>query len=230
MMAPLISIESQRGEFLGTRSAANSAEHGDIGQLLVSCHAAQQEAAATHISAPDELAGETQPLPKVRKEALHIFSSGDAAEEDDFIAVESSERGCRCCERFDVARFGDIDGHGGKLPEATWIHGRIPRQQSARWGNHLRAGDSARRSGKVPRVGQLSAEVQAAAKGEYFAERGVADLDAAREFECRLRSQQHPRSEAPGMRGGEKEYPFHDLREMPAQGMGYAKPRRFMIA
>ena len=219
---------SQRRKFLWPGSAAGGAENGDVRQFLAAGHAAQQEAAATHVSAPHKVSGKTQPLAEVGEEAFDIFTRGDAPQEDDLVDIESRERRCRCRERFDVTRIGDIHLDGGKFPETGGVHGRIPRQQSARWSNHLRAGDGAGRPRKAARIGELSAEVQAAAKGEYFSQGRVADLDAASEFEGRLRPEQHPCSEASGVGGREKEDPRHSSMDGPAPAMGYAKLRRFI--
>jgi len=221
---------SPRRQFRRPVSAPDRAEHGNVGQFLVSLHAPQQKAAAAHVAAPDEIAGEAQALAEMRKETFRIFSGGDAPKKDEFVDLESRQCDGRFRERFEVTRFGDIDGHGGKLPKAGGIHGRIPRQQSARGGDYLGAGCSPGRPGEVAGIGQLSAKVQTAAKGEYFAQSGVADLHAAGEFEFCLGPQKHPRPESAGVRGREEEYPIHGQGNMPAPRMGCTKPKRFIIA
>jgi len=165
----------------------------------------------------------------VGQEAFHIFSGGDAAQEDDFVEVKSSERHRRRHKRLDVARLGDIDWNRSKFPETGWIDGRIPWQQSARGSNHLRAGGQSGRPGEVTRIRQLSAKIKAAAKGEHFAKRCVPDLNAASEFESRFRSQEHPSSESSRVRGREKKHALHGSNDLRADATRATKPARFIM-
>jgi len=196
-------------KFLRSAATAYGAEHRGVGQFLVSRHAAQQETAATQVSAPDEIAWETQPLAEMREQAFHIFSRGDAPQKDDFIDVQFGQRGHGGSERSDIAWLGNIDRHGGEFPEASRVHRRVPAHQPAGGRDDQGAGRGLGRLGEAARVGQLSAKIKAAAKGEHFAQRGVPDLHAPGQLESGFRPQKHLCPESARVRGREKKHALH---------------------
>lgn len=57
--------------------------NGHIGELRTRAHAPQHQAAATHVSATDELSGKEKPFTKDLEQRLYVLRCGNAAQEDD---------------------------------------------------------------------------------------------------------------------------------------------------
>src|SRR5580704_4303834 len=97
------------------RSAAVAFRCGDrhVGQLDVLTSAAQHQAAAAHISAPDKLRRKKQALAENSEQRFYVFRSRDASEKHDFAVRSNSfgERASVAFKRIAEAWVAVIDGN-----------------------------------------------------------------------------------------------------------------------
>ena len=110
---------SSRLQFGRSLSLSHRARHGDVRQFVAIDRAAQQQSAAAHVPAPDEIRWKTQPFPKMREENIDIFSRGDASQQNNFRVCRQFFRESldRAFEGFAIARIVFIDVDGGELAQ-----------------------------------------------------------------------------------------------------------------
>ena len=92
-------------------TVADRAENGAVGELAALSRRAQQQPAAAHVPAPDEIAGEEQPRAEDLEQDVDILARRDAAEEND-LRVGSREGGQLprvAMNGRPVARVRDVD-------------------------------------------------------------------------------------------------------------------------
>src|SRR3954470_24968310 len=137
---------------------------GCVRQFLAAAGAAEHQAAAAHIAAPDEFLGKQQSVAEHRNHRREILDRRDTAEEDE-VAVAAGEfvnAAARTLERAAVERVVSVNGNGGDGAKMLEGDDRLRRNQAHAGGNHEGAGQVGGWRGKGLRVSELAAEVQTA--------------------------------------------------------------------
>ena len=120
---------SSRLELRWALSFSHGASDRDVAELAAVDGAAEEQSAAAHVAAPDEIGGETETLPKMLEQNIDVFRRSDAAEKNDLGGVRQFFR-----EQLDVALqrgaitrivFVNIDfGEFAQIGQADGLRGR----------------------------------------------------------------------------------------------------------
>jgi len=198
----------ERREARRALAVVRGARHRRVRQLDAVAGRAQQEPAAAHVAASDEVGWEDEARTEAVEQHVAVLGGRDAAEQDRGAVLGEAlrERARVATQRLVVARVRrvDVDAAEGAQPLGGEPRGRIDETRVA--GDH--ADDV---SGIALRealgVRELAAKVEAAREGERFAERHAVPVEAAREREGRVGVQEVAGADAAHLGGREQEDP-----------------------
>jgi hypothetical protein len=132
---PSVSTPGARASFAGARWTA---PHGALPRARTrvrsrSADAAQQQPAAAHVAATDELRRKAQPLAEHVEQQVHVLAGGDAAQQHDARFIRQRRPpGCGCPAAAARGSAGrEVDGHGAERGEVVARDGLVGRQQAA---------------------------------------------------------------------------------------------------
>jgi hypothetical protein len=156
---------------------ADGALNGHVRQFFSRAGAPQQQSAAAHVAAADEIDRELEPLAEHLRQHVDVLGRGNAAEQDD-LAVGADllvERAGACEQRTAIPRIVGGDVHTGKGADRGVRHRGLDGTQSGVRRDDQRSASSELRGGirrprERQRVGELALEVETADEGEYFAD------------------------------------------------------------
>jgi len=157
--------------------------HRNIGELFAAARAAEHQPAAAHVSASCKFGREEKPLSKNVQQGFDIFRRGDAAEQNDFAVCSEAlgEQARIALERKAVSCVGQRNRGGRDIAERFSSEQRFAWKQTAAGCNHEDSVRIGRRLGEGLGVSELAAEVEAADKGEGFAESQAAVAEPQRQ-------------------------------------------------
>jgi len=146
--------------------------HRNIGELFAAARTAEHQPAAAHVSSSCKLGREEKPLSENVQQGFDIFRRGDAAEQDDFAFCSEAfgEQARIALERKAVSCVGQRNRGCRDIAELFSSKQRFAWKQTAPGCNHEDSVRIGRRLGEGLGVSELAAEVEAADKGEGFAE------------------------------------------------------------
>jgi hypothetical protein len=144
----------------------------DVVQLAIGLDALQQQRAAAHVAAPDEVAREAQAVAEDVGNRLEVLRGRDAAEEDDpRTGLQAGHEVVQIAKkRAEVPRVARREIDADELAQQGAVDRQLGRLQAAGRGDHEHPGPVAL-GGEVARVGELAPEVEAADEAERGAER-----------------------------------------------------------
>lgn len=107
------------GEARGAFTAEEGGVDGGVVEFTMMGDAAEEEAAAGHVAATDEVDGEEETVAEGAEEDVGVLAGADAAEEDDFRGAweHGSYEGDMAFEGFAEAGVGVVDGNVGEAAE-----------------------------------------------------------------------------------------------------------------
>jgi hypothetical protein len=146
--------------------------HRNIGELLAATRAAEHQSAAAHVSSTRKFGREEKTLSENFQQGFDIFRRGDAAKQDDFAVCSEAlgEQARIAFERNAVSFVGQRNRGGGDIAEIFPGEHGAGGKQTAAGCNHEDSARIGRRLSEGRGVSELAAEVEAADKGEGFAE------------------------------------------------------------
>ena len=167
--------------------------HRNIGELFAAARAAEHQPAAAHVSSSCKLGREEKPPSKNVQQGFDIFRRGDAAEQNDFAACSEAlgEQARIPLERKAVSCVGQRNRGGRDIAERLSSEQRFAWKQTAAGCNHEDSVRVGRRLGEGLGVSELAAEVEAADKGEGFAESQAAVTEPQCQREGSFFAQHH---------------------------------------
>ena len=146
--------------------------HRNIGELFAAARAAEHQPAAAHISSSRKFGREKEPRSENVQQGFDIFRRGDAAEQHNFAVCSEtlSEKTRIALEGKAVSCVGQRNRSGRDIAERFSSKQRFAWKQAAAGCNHDDSVRIGRRLGEGLGVSELAAEIEAADKGEGFAE------------------------------------------------------------
>jgi hypothetical protein len=200
----------------------NCARNGNVFKLGLIGGAAEHQSAAAHVTAPDEFQWKTESLAENFLEHIDVFSSGDAAEQNNFAFCAHP-----CGNAFGfaqqwaaIARIVFVDFNFGKRLEQFQINWGVCVEQTAIGGDDENSRQTWWRLSECFCVSKFAAKIKSAEKAEHFTERNGFQSQTSRKIELRSLPEKHFGALTAGMSWGKEKNSMHGgilFREAKAQ-------------
>ena len=210
-MRPARSHGSHFGDAGGAFAFEDGAANGRVRQLAIFAGGTEEETAAAHVAATNEVGGKYEAVAEGFEEDVAILGGGDGAEKDgDAVGRELlRESGGVAAQRFTIARivFVNVD-----FAEGAESGGRDVRERIEEPGIGRNDTDELAAIGadEVAGVGDLAAKVESAGESEDVGERKSLAMEGAGEGKRRGAIEEKFGADAADFGGGEEEEALHE--------------------